>query len=251
LSSVVRNGHVEDAAFYLRPPHRFVGVGGGEARISEEQDRLPVYTPTELAEAVRDAEERTRSSMTAERERERRLLESRTDEVVARLAAATQAATEQARDLVSAAGERVLELAFAIARRVVRTQFTITPDPIVPLVRELLARVASTEQVLVRLSPDDHAFVEERRGALGEAGSTDRLRFRADATVPPGGCLLEAEEGTWDGRVDVQLERIERTLLDVFRSRLVLNLERGEDAAIPSGNRSGRTRAEGEERDAA
>ena len=55
-------------------------------------------------------------------------------------------------------------------------------------------------------------------GLLPKNGDTARLELVADERVELGGCLIETDGGTLDGRLETQLKRLRDTLLDAARA---------------------------------
>lgn len=84
-----------------------------------------------------------------------------------------------------------------------------TREGVSAVVREALARTRGKSALVIRVNPLDLELIEEG-SAFGVASETD---WRADDTVPMGGCIVESEYGTLDARIDTQLNQLKRTLL--------------------------------------
>jgi flagellar assembly protein FliH len=106
-------------------------------------------------------------------------------------------------------------LSAAIAGRILRRELAADPAVSAAVLREALELAAGTPIVSVRLNPDDVA-------GLGDcaAQSTAALAGLAQAQIVPddsisrGGCLIETRHGVIDARIETQLERISRELVD-------------------------------------
>ena len=106
-----------------------------------------------------------------------------------------------------------LEMALLIARRILETELTVGPAALSALIRSAIRRLGESRRILVRLCPADAAAVE----AAGDAGalgglSIARVEVRADASLSPGDCIVDGEQGTVDGRLTTRLEEVRRTL---------------------------------------
>lgn len=153
---------------------------------------LRAHMESELAKAtlVKDQEARVAAALRALAESERILSEAR-------------------ERLLADAAPHLMALVMAIARRIVRTELEIS-GTIQPLVEEMLRQVGQAREVLVRMAPSDLAFLREQ-GALSELEG-GRVRIAGDESIASGGCSVETERGSWDCRIETQLERIEETL---------------------------------------
>lgn len=209
MPRVLQSPALAGGAFYLRPP---------ELPPSPEEMAPPLlYTEAEV-ELERAAAARTaRETALAEFETVQARLEGETRQAVADLLETARSLHRERQGLLLGAAEGTVELAFAVARRVLRREVECDPGAVLPLVHELLARGNASAALSIRLSPRDHAHLASCKDSLAEAAGLDGLRLRVDAAIAPGGCVVETEQGTLDGRLETQLERIEEALRAVRR----------------------------------
>lgn len=86
--------------------------------------------------------------------------------------------------------DQVLQLVCAVAKQVVRQELTLTPDAVLPVVKEALDMLtADTKLAQVKLHPEDLALVADDLRA--DYPSLD-MRFVADSTLDRGGCVVQA-----------------------------------------------------------
>ena len=123
-----------------------------------------------------------------------------------------------------AAGDRLgeqasadaLEMAMLIARRILEIELSASPAALSALIRSAIRRLGDSRPVLLRLCPADAAAVEAAGGAQAggplDGVSLARVEVRADATLSPGDCIIEGEQGTADGRLATRLEEVRRIL---------------------------------------
>lgn len=86
--------------------------------------------------------------------------------------------------------QAVLDMACELARQVVRRELALDPKSIEPVVKDAVnALVTDSLPVTVRLHPDDLAALE---AGWTEPPAPNAHRFVADASITPGGCVVEA-----------------------------------------------------------
>jgi flagellar biosynthesis/type III secretory pathway protein FliH len=203
LPSILHNPAVRDGIYFLRPP----------APPASNGHELPViYTEADLAAARAEGEAAGREAEQAALEQLRAEWAEQGQREAAGLVEAAKALAAERTDLLTTSAEGLVELAFRIARTVLRREIEADPSSVVPVLRDLLSRTDTFGALTVRLSPRDHAAVQEMIESIPEAAGLEGLRLRSDPKITSGGCLLETEAGRLDGRLETQLERIEAAL---------------------------------------
>ncbi|MEK8034650.1 FliH/SctL family protein [Ideonella sp. DXS29W] len=98
--------------------------------------------------------------------------------------------------------ETLVHTAVTLARQVVRSEIEQRPDLIVQVAQDAVgAVILSARHLRLRLNPKDLPLVEE--------GSADLLQARgvllqADASLQPGGCIVESDLGQVDARIEAR-----------------------------------------------
>ncbi len=113
-----------------------------------------------------------------------------------------------------------IRLCAAIAGKIIRHELTVNHECIRTILAETLQLAAGNASIQVHLHPDDVA-------AFGPHGNQiiGTLARCADATIVPdeqitrGGCYIETQYGTIDGRIETQLSRITSELLQADHSQ--------------------------------
>jgi len=80
-------------------------------------------------------------------------------------------------------------------------------------VREVVRRARERSRLTLRVSPSDYALIREHLATVLEGLEAGQVEVVSDERVHLGGCLLETPSGSLDGRLEVQLENLRRTLL--------------------------------------
>jgi type III secretion protein L len=86
-------------------------------------------------------------------------------------------------------------------------------DLIVGVVQKSLQVVRSQKRVTIRVAPADLATMEDKMRTLKEQfPSIDVLDLSPDERLQPGDCMLETDVGIVDGRLDAQVQVIQKSL---------------------------------------
>lgn len=181
----------------------------------EKSDVNLEETRAEAERLIRDAE--TRAAEIEQEARARGLAEGRaaSDAEIAEAVASLRdklghalAEVANLRAEVAVRAERdLIRLAVEIAKKIIHREVTVDGEIALTLARVALSRVHNRAVATVRLHPDDHAYVTTRVARLEGHGS---LELVADASVGRGGCLVQAEMGDVDARIEQQFAEIER-----------------------------------------
>lgn len=175
-----------------------------DARLEAERLIAEAHAEAERlrAEALQEAE-RLRAQAAAEG-RERGLA------AVTELLAGARAAAARAR---TGAESDLRTLAVRIAEKLLGRELALRPEAVVDIAEKALELAGDPRELLVRAHPDDLEALERGRPRLFQrCRSLHAVSFRADGSVPRGGCVLETELGVVDARLSVQLDAIERAL---------------------------------------
>lgn len=126
-------------------------------------------------------------------------------EMAQRLQGVVQTLDASLIDMQQDMAQQLLELACDIARQVVRQELSVNPNVLQPVVREAVGMlVTEGRPALVRLHPDD---MEAMAQPLREEVDSPGVQWMADASVPPGGCLVESAGTVVDGSLDTRWQR--------------------------------------------
>lgn len=107
--------------------------------------------------------------------------------------------------------EEAVQLAIEIARKIVGCEVSFDRDVVLTLVKVSLKKLTSSAPfAIVHLNPDDLAFLESRKGEIDFRGG---LEFAADSSITLGGCLIQADTGDIDARIESRFDEIVYGLL--------------------------------------
>jgi flagellar assembly protein FliH len=86
-------------------------------------------------------------------------------------------------------------------------------EGVIAAVREAVRRVRDRSRLTLRVSPSDCELVRGNLAAILDGPESGQVEVLADERVELGGCLIETPSGNLDGRLEVQLASLRRTLL--------------------------------------
>ena len=105
--------------------------------------------------------------------------------------------------------QHVLQLAVAIAERIVRGQLDRQPDISLRWIRESIELLSNSRQLRIHLNPQDqHSLGAETEKLAAQIARVASVEIVADASVSPGGCRVESDQGLVDQAVESQLQRV-------------------------------------------
>ncbi|MGI6657765.1 MAG: FliH/SctL family protein [Desulfobulbus sp.] len=212
-------------------------LDGPEAEVAEhvpepepEPEPEPVPPPPDL-EALR--KEAYAQGMADQAER----MQTELGQAVQALHDACQKLDEQRQLIVQQSRGDLVNLVMTLTRKVVGMELATPRTTIVATLKAALEQAIGCEEYYVVLHPDDLALAEQSAPELIDAiRGLERIIFRTDDTITPGGCLLESEQGSVDATIEGQLASME-TLFDEHPELIAdpsLPLESSEPEQEPS-----------------
>ena len=196
-------------------------IAGPSERLQQEMTRWaanPWPSTSHFAQHDRSTETASNSpsqSNLADLEKERQALKAQQElfiNAVRELKLATQQAQSQLTGLVVQLQEAAVEIGHAVATKLLFEQIDAGNYPIADLVHEVITRLDTTSNVVVKLHPDDLVAIQEFP-TIGDDGQESRVRFVADGTLSRGDCRAKAGEITVIYELRRQVDEIRRQLL--------------------------------------
>lgn len=104
----------------------------------------------------------------------------------------------------------IVRMVMEIAEKVIGKE--LKTGAVVGVVKKAL-RESVGQRLVIFVNPKDRALLERKQQDLMQAvDGCLGISFKEDATLVPGGCVIETEVGTIDARLDVQLAAIRQAL---------------------------------------
>lgn len=101
----------------------------------------------------------------------------------------------------------ILKLACEIAEVIIRTSITEQPESWLKMVREAVAKVAGANELILKVSPEDAAVLNENLSLIREVlTESSPIRIETDISMKPGDLWIESNIGQVDARITQQLQ---------------------------------------------
>ncbi len=108
-----------------------------------------------------------------------------------------------------------VELSASIAEKILRHELSKRPELAVEIIQEALQLAAGQPHLTLRLHPADIDVLQGcAQEALARLAAVGDAELVPDESIARGGCLIETRHGVIDARLETQLERITRELLE-------------------------------------
>ena len=119
--------------------------------------------------------------------------------------------------------QNAVKVVQAIAEKVISRQLSEMADIPIRLLREALELGTGSTSVRIRLNKEDYEALKPQIDlVIREMTRSIQTEVIVDATVSPGGCILETPQGTIDNRIESRLARIEQELCLAEEGNLVV-----------------------------
>jgi flagellar biosynthesis/type III secretory pathway protein FliH len=124
------------------------------------------------------------------------------------------AEVEDFRDaLMAQMQDNLTALALAVARQLIEREVKAEPEVVANLVRSALSHFPLDQKLRIRMNPQDLSSISREKSENRTPVTAGReVRWIPDENVARGGCVVEGPERIVDGRIDLALERIYRTV---------------------------------------
>jgi len=118
-------------------------------------------------------------------------------------------------EVMKSAEPQIVELIAKILEKLVGNVQKANPQIIMHLVREGLSESAGSENVKLKLSPDDYDYVQEHYDEISELVGSKKIELIKDAALKPMDCVIETAYGNVDSSLDQQFESLKADLLQL------------------------------------
>ena len=118
-------------------------------------------------------------------------------------------------EILKSAEPQIVELISKILEKLVGDIHKTNPEIILHLVREGLSESAGSDNVKLRLSPDDYDYVQEHFDEISKEAGSKKIELVKDAALKPMDCVIETAYGNVDSSLDQQFESLKADLLQL------------------------------------
>lgn len=176
-----------------------------QARMETDQIKQKAYQSA-LEQGLREGAERGYTQGMSEAKEEASAVREHAREVLA------QAEQIRRRTLESLELE-VVDLAREIAERLLSTHLALEPEAVLNVAAESLRLISDRQSITLYLSPAEKDLLDHRKDyLLGKLSPGATIHVVADASISPGGCLIETEQGLVDATLEKRRDELIKAL---------------------------------------
>lgn len=117
------------------------------------------------------------------------------------------------RSELSTLDNEIYNVVFEAVCKIIGTSVT-NSEVVVSIVREVMRHAQDRMQMVIRVAPADFEIIQEAKDTLSK-GMSNRVDIVADDHINYGGCIVQTDAGSIDGRLEQQLS----SLLDLILSQ--------------------------------
>lgn len=109
----------------------------------------------------------------------------------------------------------VVSLAILISEKIIRSEIS-NKQTITETVQSALKKVIGSNNIIVKLNPDDLNTINERVNKKDHDNDLANIKFEPDDGIESGGCYVKTEIGNVDARLSTQIEELKKLLEESF-----------------------------------
>ncbi len=115
--------------------------------------------------------------------------------------------------LYKEAEQQLFELAFTLADKILGARSQRERELVLDSISKCIAAILDKSGIRIRVNPAQSGFVKENIDAIKQANDElSHVTVEADSRVAVGGCIIETDSGSVDGRIASQLSHLQREL---------------------------------------
>jgi flagellar assembly protein FliH len=180
------------------------------SKARNDADNMLVDAREETVKVLHEAVREGREQGMGEALKEMRALEGA---MKRELEDAVNSLLEERRTVLEGLEPEILELVFDIVGKVLDVQMDRSDEWICSMVKTALRQMEGDDSAVMRVSAGARKRVSEVAARMLEAaGKAGSLTVVADASLPPGGCVIDTGRGIIDTGVEGKLERLKTVL---------------------------------------
>lgn len=83
------------------------------------------------------------------------------------------------------------------------------------LILEAVQKIRGEKNLCIHISPRDFKLLSGGLDSLRQQLAKTRVEFQSDTRVEVGGCIVNADHGSWDARLETQVQRLKNVLTEL------------------------------------
>lgn len=140
--------------------------------------------------------------------------QNKSSDIIHQLNLVLQGFAQAKEHYLSSNEEAIIEVVLASVGKILGKELA-TRKGVVASIRQVLRQVSKKQNLIVHVAQDDFKLLESYRQQLFNGIAKNLPELVADDRIQIGGCIVEGESGSLDGRLEIQLQVLAETLLKV------------------------------------
>jgi flagellar assembly protein FliH len=212
-----------------------------EIRQKEEEARLLIERANREAEDIRDAARKQGLKQGYQEGFDEGKAEA--VRLAERLKVILEAAIDKREEIISSAEEQIVRIILLIGRKVVKHITEKDEQVVIANIKSALQKIQGKEQVIIKVNSKDlEITTEHKEEFIALIEGLKNVKILEDSRVDRGGCIIETDFGSIDGRIFTQLEEIEDRIREMAQMTMFDPVANVEDHANANGNGNGNGR---------
>ena len=169
--------------------------------------------------------------------------------LVDRLKMIIESAIDKREDIISSAEEQIIRIILLIGRKVVKHITDKDEEVVIANIKSALQKIQGKELVIVKVNSKDlEITTEHKEEFINMIEGLKNLKLLEDSRVDRGGCIIETDFGSIDGRIATQLEEMEDKIREMANMTMFDSIANTE-SSNGNGNGNGKKRLKKKEND--
>lgn len=103
----------------------------------------------------------------------------------------------------------IVRFCYFLAEKILLKEVKANKEYVAEIIKKM---IPADEACSVRLSQQDHSFIETHKHLLENDVNLDAIKFEQDETLSAGDVIVETQNGTLDGKLSTRLEKLKRAI---------------------------------------
>lgn len=142
--------------------------------------------------------------------------EAESSRLVERVHVVLTKAVERRNEIIEESESQIVQLVLQIVKKVVKVLSENQKNIVINNVVQALRKLKSKSDIVIRVNLSDlRTTSEHTKELISKFEKVNSITVMEDATVDPGGCIIETDFGQIDARISSQLREIEERILEL------------------------------------
>ncbi len=116
-------------------------------------------------------------------------------------------------DVIKKHEQSIVNIILKIVKKIIKSELKANPEEIlINNLKEVLKKIIDKGFLEIKINPEDYDLVSQYMKKIRDIQDIRELNISKSEDIPRGSCIIETNYGTYDGRIDEQIQEIEKVL---------------------------------------